>query len=442
MENNKVDSCSRSGLRSRYKNEKQNTSTNVFDTFAFGREKVQIEMKAYKVRLYPNKTQKEMFAKTFGCCRLLQNKMLAERKNVYARFKHDKKALYSHQYKTEVRYKQDYPFLAEVDSVALQQARIDLLTAYQNFFDNVKKRKAGMTKRYVGFPKFKAKKGKQTYRTVLNNNNLKIDFRQKYIKLPKIKAWIRYKDDREWDLNLHPIRNITVSKTKSGKYFASILVSHTIPNPVCYINENRIEAFDMSATHFLVGINKQFKNPRFYRSELARLRRLHRRLSRKKKSSRNRWKARICLARYYDKINNRKKDWTHKIALQLAKDCDAVILEDLNIQGMQQFNSGLSKSITLDFSWNQFKKILEYKFRWHGKRYQEVSRFFPSSKLCSVCGYKNVELQLSDREWICPSCGTLHNRDKNAADNLKKEGIQLLKAKGITIISNLSQIVP
>ena len=405
----------------------------TIDSFVFGREKIKGELKAYKVRLYPNKTQKQMLAKTFGCCRLFQNKMLAERKNVYARFKHDKKALYSHPYKTEARYKQDYPFLSEIDSIALQQTRIDLLTAYQNFFDNVKKRNAGMTKRYVGFPKFKAKKGKQTYRTVSTNNNLKIDFRQKRIKFPKIKAWIKYKDDRTWDLYTHPIRSITVSKTKSGKYFASVLVSHEIPNPLCHINENKIEAFDMSATHFLVGVNKQFKNPRFYRSELARLRRLHRRLSRKKKSSRNRRKARIRLARHYDKINNRKKDWTFKTVLQLANNYDAVILENLNIQGMQQFNSGLSKSITLDFSWNQFKKTLEYKLRWHRKHYQEVGKFFPSSKLCSVCGYKNVELQISDREWTCPSCGTIHNRDKNAVDNLKKEGIQLLLDKGIAI---------
>ncbi len=406
----------------------------TIDSFVFGREKIKGELKAYKVRLYLNKTQRETFAKTFGCCRFLWNKMLAERKNVYARLKHDKQALYSHSYKTEARYKQDYPFLSEVDSIALQQTRIDLKQAYANFFDNVKKRKAGTTKRYVGFPQFKSKRNKQKFRTEMVNDNLKVDFREKRVKLPKIKSWIRYKDDRVWDLYTHPIRSITVSKTKSGKYFASVLVSHEIPNPLSQISKNRIEAFDMSATHFLVGANKQFKNPRFYRSELARLRRLHRRLSRKRKGSQNRWKARLRLARHYDKINNRKKDWTFKTALQLAKNCDAVILEDLNIQGMQQFNSGLSKSITLDFSWNQFKKTLEYKLRWHGKHYQEVDRFFPSSKLCSVCGYKNVELQLSDREWICSSCGTFHNRDKNAADNLKKEGIQLLLDKGIAII--------
>ena len=407
--------------------------SNMADSFMFGRENVQGEMKAYKVRLYPNKAQKEELSKIFGCCRFLWNKMLAERIRVYSRLKHDKPSLYSHPYKTEARYKQDYLFLAKVDSIALQQARIDLKIAYNNFFNNVKKRKAGTTKRYVGFPKFKSKRKKQTYRTEMVSNNLKIDFRKKSIKLPKIKSWIKYKDERSWDLQSLPIRNITVSKTKSGKYFASILVNHTIPNPLSQISRNRIEAFDMSATHFLVGVKKQFKNPRFYRSELARLRRLHRNLSRKKKGSQNRWKAQIRLSRHYDKINNRKKNWTHKTALKLAKQYDAIILEDLNVKGMQQFNSGLSKSITLDFSWNQFKKILEYKLRWHGKYYREVGRFFPSSKLCSDCGYKNVELQLSDREWECPSCGNFHNRDRNAGANLKKEGIKLLIAKGITI---------
>ena len=137
----------------------------------------------------------------------------------------------------------------------------------------------------------------------------------------------------------------------------------------------------------------------------------------------------------YEKIANQKYDWTHKTTLKLAHKYEAVVLEDLNIQGMQQFNSGLSKSVTLDFSWYLFKTLLTYKLEWRGKYYQEVARFFPSSKLCSVCGYTHMELSLKDREWTCPECGTLHHRDKNAYVNIKKEGIRLLEERGITVIS-------
>ncbi|MBD3214838.1 MAG: transposase, partial [Candidatus Lokiarchaeota archaeon] len=145
--------------------------------------------------------------------------------------------------------------------------------------------------------------------------------------------------------------------------------------------------------------------------------------------------ARLRLARVYEKIANQKRDWSHKTTLQLANTFDAVILEDLNIKGMQQFNSGLSKSVTLDFSRDQFKTSLNYKLEWRGKHYQEVDRFFPSSQLCSVCGYKHENLTLSEREWTCPECGTHHHRDKNAFANIKKEGKRLLKERGITVIS-------
>ncbi len=400
------------------------------DSFAFGRGKVKGEFKAIKFRLYPNKQQREILGKTFGCSRFIWNLMLTERKNIYALLKHDKEALFDYFYKTETIYKKHFPFLSNVDSIALQQSRIDLITAYKNFFDGSK------SGRKVGFPRFKSKRGKQTYRTTMTNNNLKLDFHQKCIKLPKIKSWIKYRDDRVWDIEELPIRSITVSKTKSGKYFASIHISHASPTPLTQVRESHIGAFDMSFSNFLIGAEKQFKNPHFYRSELARLGRYHRYHSRKKKGSKNREKARIKLSRHYDKITNRKKDWTHKKALKLAKDYDAVVLEDLNIRAMQQFNKGWAKTISFDFSWNMFKTILKYKLKWHGKLYQEVGRFYPSSKLCSVCGYKKTDLQLKDREWTCPSCGTHHNRDINSAVNIKVEGIRLLKDRGIKIISS------
>jgi len=383
--------------------------------------------KAVKIRIYPTPLEQELLNKTFGCCRLLWNQMLAERNKVYQHLKEDSEALRAHKYKTEKEYKQEFEFMKEVDSKALQSTTRHLFDAFQNFFKGLNEA------RKVGYPRFKSKKHEQTFTTYSINNNIKINFEKKRIKLPKVKTWIRFKDNRSF---AEPIKHVTVSKTKSGKYYVSILIEEELEvSPLKSLHCDAIAAFDMSASEFLVGEEKTFSNPRFYRSSEASLRKLHRQVSRKKKDSHNRWKARNRLARVYEKIANQKRDWTHKTTLQLADAFDAVILEDLNIKGMQQFNSGVSKSVTLDFSWHQFKTILNYKLEWRGKYYQEVGRFFPSSKLCSVCGYKNEKLPLSERQWTCPECGTCHHRDKNASTNIKKEGIRLLEERGITVIS-------
>ena len=383
--------------------------------------------KAIKIRLYPTRLERELLNNTFGCCRLLWNLMLGERNTVYQQLKDDSEALREYKYKTEKEYKQEFEFMKEVDSKALQSTTRHLLGAFQNFFKGLKEA------RKVGYPKFKSKKNKQTYTTYNINNNIKMDFEKKRIKLPKVKTWINYKDNRRCT---EPIRHVTVSKTKSGKYHVSILIEEGLSiTPLTEVHGDNIAAFDMSASEFLVGEGEVFSNPRFYRSSETKLKKLHRQVSRKKKGSQNRWKARLRLARLYEKIAHQKHDWTHKTTLQLVKKYDAIILEDLNFKGMQQFNSGVSKSVTLDFSWHQFKTILNYKLEWRGKHYQEVGRFFPSSKQCSVCEYKNIDLTLAEREWTCPECGTCHHRDKNASINLKKEGIRLLKERGITVIS-------
>ncbi len=193
----------------------------------------------------------------------------------------------------------------------------------------------------------------------------------------------------------------------------------------------------MSFPKFIVSTQIELKNPRFYRKEEKSLIRLHRRLSRKKKGSNNREKERIRLARKYDQICNRKNDWTHKISHKLSNDCDAVILENLNIEGLKKFGKGHSKSVTLDFSWNQFVSSLRYKLERQGKYLVLVDRWFPSSKLCAQCGWKNTDLSLSTRIWKCQKCGKLHDRDINASQNLLNEGIKKLKAVGITITSTV-----
>ncbi len=385
-------------------------------------------IKAIKIRIYPNEVEQAQIKKTIGSSRFLYNQMLAERIEVYERLKDDKKTLYNFQYKSEKQYKVEYPFLKEADSIALQASREHLENAYSHFFNGLKNR------RKVGYPRFKSKKGKETYTTKQVNNNIKIDFENKQIKLPKLR-WINYRDNRvfsEW------IKHATIIRTKSVKYFVSLTLDAQEDIPLKQIiNEDEIIAFDMSAKEFLVNDAIRLRNPRFYRSKEKKTRKLHKELARKEKNSRNWEIAKLKLAKHYETIYNKKKDWTHKLTRKLADTYDAVILEDLNIKGMQQFNSGLSKSISLDFSWHQFKTYLEYKMAWLGKHFVSVGRFFASSKLCSHCGQKTNDLSLKERVWTCSFCGTFHERDENASINLKTEGIRILKKeKYITIITH------
>lgn len=354
--------------------------------------------------------------------------MLAERNYVYKQLKDNKDELNNYKYKTEKQYKEEYPFLKEADSIALQSSREHLQKAFFNFFKGLK------NSRKVGFPKFKLKKGKESYITKQNNNNIKINFDRRKLKLPKLKL-VKYRDDRVFS---EKIKRATVSKTKSGKYFVSFtLEAQDDIEPKHIIHEKDIIAFDMSAKEFLVNDAIRLKNPRFYRSEEEKTKKLHKELSRKKKSSNNCDKVRLKLAKHYDKIGNRKNDWIHKLTRKLADNYDAIIFENLNIKGMQKFNSGLSKSVSLDFSWHQFNMYLKYKMEWLGKHFVLVDRFFPSSKLCSNCGQKTNDLTLRDRVWTCFFCGTTHDRDENASLNLKAEGIRILKEeRKVTIITH------
>ena len=246
--------------------------------------------------------------------------------------------------------------------------------------------------------------------------------------------WISYRDIREFD---EKIKHITVSKTRSGKYYVSILIEiESNIKPKQELNEDKIVGFDMSASKFLITKGLELRNPRFYRNEHQKLRKFHKELSRRKKGSNNRERTRIKIALLYEKIYNRKKDWIHKIAHLLSEHFDCVILEDLNIKGMQKFNSWISKSVSLDFSWNQFINILRYKMEQKGKYLILIDRYFPSSKLCSHCGYKNEDLELKDREWTCPRCNTHHHRYINASENIEQDGKRILRENNIKIISS------
>jgi putative transposase len=374
---------------------------------------------SFKFRIYPNKEQEITLNKTFGCCRFLWNQMLNERNAVYQQLKNDKDALYSYKYKTEKQYKEEFAFLKEVDAKALQNVNRNLFQAFQNFFDSIKGKRAR-----VGHPSFKSKHGKQSYTTNNINGNIKINFALKKLKLPKIDAWLNYRDDRTFN---EKMRKATVSKTKSGKYFVSISFEREIGSILVQeVDENKIAALDMSFASFVVSESSRMDNPRFYRNNERKLKALHRRLSRKQKGSANREKARVHLARFYDRIGNARNDWQHKISRKLVDENDAVILEDLSIEGMKRFNSGFAKTVTLDFSWGEFTRMLEYKVERAGKHLVLVDRFFPSSKTCSSCGFVKHDLTFDERTWTCPSCNSVHDRDMNAAKNLKREGKRIL----------------
>lgn len=385
---------------------------------------------AYKFRIYPNAGQDEILNKTFGCCRFLWNHMLNERNDTYQRLKDDKESLHSHEYKTEKQYKQDFPFLKEVDAKALQNVNRNLFQAFQNFFDGMKGKRPR-----VGYPSFKSKHGKQSYTTNNINDNIKIDFEKKRIKFPKIDTWFKYRDDRTFS---EKIRKVTISKTKSGKYFASISFERENNiEAMQEIDDGKITALDMSFASFVVSENGRMDNPRFYRKNEQKLKRLHRQVSRKRKGSSNRNKARATLARFYDRIGDARSDWQHKVSRELVNANDAIILEDLNIEGMKRFNSGFAKTVTLDFSWSEFVRMIAYKAERDGKYLVLVDRFYPSSKTCSSCGFIKDDLTLTDRAWICSSCHAIHDRDVNAAKNLKWEGKRiLLEGMNIKITTN------
>jgi len=386
------------------------------------------DLTAFKFRLYPNKVQQGQFDRTFGCCRFLWNQMLNERQQAYKQYK---ATGCRSRYKTEKEYKELFPFLKAVDSKALQNVNWNLQTAYSRFFQNYQNRKAGKTRRYFGLPRFKARKSRQSYTTNCINNNAKVDFTSKKLKLPKVSSWVKYRDPRALS---EPIRSITVSKTKSGKYYASILITRENQvAPLTEIHEENIVAFDMSMPSFLVTKEYKSSNPLFFHNALGKIRRSHRVVSRAAKNSNNRAKACRKLANVYEHYVNQKKDWTHKLTKSLADQYDAIILEDLNVEGMKRFNKGYAKAMTKDFSWGEFTVFLGYKMARRGKYLVKVGRFFPSSQLCSVCGRQYHDLSLSMRKWNCPHCHAHHDRDLNASQNLRIEGFRLLAEAGITL---------
>ena len=359
---------------------------------------------AYKYRIYPNNVQKEFFAKCFGCVRFFYNKSLSDMNDIYestGKFKNI----------TPASYKEDYPFLKEVDSLALANAQLNRNAAFKSFF-----------RKQSDFPKYKSKRSDQSY-TTNNQGSVKFSDNNRYISLPKCPR-IRIKKHRDF---VGTIKSVTVSKTSDEKYYISLLIETEI-NPLK--ESNKSIGLDMGLKDLVITSDgKKYKNQKYLSKSLEKLSKEQRKLSHMVKGSNNRDKQRVKIARLHHKINNQRNDYLHKLSKIIIDENQVIAIEDLKVKKMVQ-DDKLSRSIS-DASWSRFVTMLAYKADWYGRTLIKVPSNFPSSQLCSSCGQLNpITKDLKVRKWICPNCKTHHDRDINAAKNILRKGIEILTKGG------------
>ena len=363
--------------------------------------------KAIKIRLYPNKGQRCLIDQFFGCCRLIYNKGLEKRQKDYKR---GKKTGYYQTCKmlTGLKNTEKFKFLKTCDSVALQTSLYDLNSAFVNFFKNQAK-----------YPRFKSKHNyRQSYRTLNNNNTIRVE--GKHIRLPKV-GWVKI---RQTVKNVN-ILHATIEKLPSGKYF-SVLAVEFEPKPRS--NKGGQVGIDVGIHSYYTDSNKNVvDNPKNLKQSLKRLAQTQRSLSRKTKNSHNFEKQRLKVAIIYEKVCNRRNDFLQKLSSTLISDNQVVCVEGLRVANMMK-NHHLAREIS-DVSWGAFRRMLEYKSNWYGNNLVVIPTNYPSSQLCSHCGFQNPEVKnLAIREWTCPKCNTLHDRDFNASINILRRGLQMFTA--------------
>ena len=371
-------------------------------------------LKAIKIQIYPDSVQKEFISKQLGCCRLIYNKLLDYKKTQYKEYKQNTSLSQLGKYLTNLKKQDEYLFLNDVYAMCLAQTMQDLLKAYDNFF-----------KLHKGYPKFKSKKDtKQSCRftNLIFRGKKKINGNR--ITLIKQLTNILFKCSRKEEIYLNHnekyIHSVTLTKTSTEKYYLSILIDYNI------IQKQKLDTvigLDLGIKDFIVDSNgNRYENKHFYKNQEKKLKKLQKQFSKKQKGSKNRNKVRIKLANIYEKITNQRNTYLHQITSKLVNENQVICIEDLNVKGMMQ-NHKLAKSIQ-ELSLFEFRRQLEYKCKWYGRQLIVIDRFYPSSKTCYNCGYIYKDLKLSEREWICPHCGKLIDRDYNASLNILDNGLK------------------
>lgn len=368
--------------------------------------------KGIRVRLYPTEEQMILINKTIGCVRLVYNQTLADCKQLYEQTQHfpSKKERSAN----IVKMKEEWSFLKDVDSCALQRSVRDLDSALNNFFKN---------RNHFGFPKFKSKHNqKQSYKTSYSDSNAKV-LDNKHIKLPKLG---RIKTKRFNMPEVYKIFNITVERTNTGKYYASVNIETEVqPLP----KTGKQVGFDLGLIDLLIGSDgTRYERPKFdyvnkdklaeEQRKLSKMRTKLERVNANLDECKNYQKQKHKVAKLHEHVSNCAKDFNHKLSRKLVEEYDLLAFESLDVEGMKQ-NRKLAYSIA-DVRWSQLLGFIQYKCQWYGKKFTQVDRFYASSKTCSCCGtyHKDIVNSLSVREWICPDCGTHHDRDVNAAKNI------------------------
>lgn len=369
-------------------------------------------LKAYKYRIYPTEEQEESFFQHFGACRFVYNWALENKIKSYEQNGKSVSRFTLNKMITEL--KEEHTWLKDVNSQSLQGATLNLENAFTKFFREKK-----------GFPNFKSKKNPVQSFSV--PQFYEVDFDNNKVKLPKI-GWIKSKLHRKFE---GIGKTATLSRTLIGKYYISILVDDEQETPVkSQFNEKVTVGIDIGIKDFAILSNgEKIDNPKYLKTSIHRLNVLQRRMSRKQKGSKNHAKARNAVSKLYDRISNQRNDFQHKLSSKLIGENQALALETLNVSSMLK-NHCLALHIA-DASWSSFVTKLEYKAEWFGKTILLIGRFEPSTKICNVCGYYNKNLTLADREWQCPDCKTNHDRDINAAINIKKFALNKQNLIGI-----------
>ena len=363
--------------------------------------------KAFKYRIYPNKHQRELIHKTFGCTRYVYNYFLNLKNQ---RFNYNGTSMTFYEMcKLLTKLKQKEEWLKEPDKDALQKSLKSLDAAYINFY-----------KSRTQFPRYKSKKNRyQSYKTSCSNNNIR--FNGKHIKLPKLGS-VKVKDKR---IPSGRILNATISQEPNGHYYCSLCCTD-LEIPQYHKTEKKI-GIDLGIVDFATfSDGSKIENPRFYEKSERKLAKLQRSLSRKTIGGANWNKARVKVAKLQKHISNQRNDFLHKLTTNIVKDYDEIAIEDLNVKSMQETGFHIRNKRIMDVSWAEFRRQLTYKSSWYGKDLVVVNRYYPSSQICYVCNRRDGKKLENIRHWVCPNCGSKLNRDINAAINILNEGIKLL----------------